>query len=60
MTAAGQDIDVRVSGGCALGPGDSGEALVHLADQCLYQAKHDGRNRIVAGSFRHMPKGVSR
>jgi diguanylate cyclase (GGDEF)-like protein len=51
VTAADQDITVTVSGGCALGPGDSAGALVQLADQCLYQAKHAGRNQIVAGSL---------
>jgi two-component system cell cycle response regulator len=49
LTAAGQDIDVRVSGGCAIGPGGSADAVIHLADQCLYEAKHAGRNRIVTG-----------
>jgi two-component system, cell cycle response regulator len=51
MTAAGQDIAVTVSGGCALGPGDSADAVVHLADQCLYKAKQAGRNRIVTGAL---------
>jgi two-component system cell cycle response regulator len=61
VTAAGQGIDVRVSGGCALGPGDSVEALVHLADQCLYQAKHRGRNRIVTAALpTSFATGVSR
>jgi two-component system cell cycle response regulator len=48
VTAAGQYISVRVSGGCALGPADSADSVIDLADQCLYQAKHAGRNRIVA------------
>jgi diguanylate cyclase (GGDEF)-like protein len=48
MTAAGQDIGVTVSGGCAMGPGDSAGDVVRLADQCLYKAKQAGRNRIVA------------
>jgi two-component system, cell cycle response regulator len=52
VTVAGQDITVSVSGGCALGPADSADAVVHLADQCLYQAKHAGRNRIVTSALR--------
>jgi diguanylate cyclase (GGDEF)-like protein len=51
MTAAGQDIGVTVSGGCAMGPGDSAGDVVRLADQCLYKAKHSGRNRIVADTL---------
>jgi two-component system cell cycle response regulator len=39
---------VTVSGGCALGPGDSPAALVQAADTCLYRAKLEGRNRIVS------------
>jgi two-component system cell cycle response regulator len=51
MTAAGQDIGVTVSGGCAMGPGDSAGDVVRLADQCLYKAKQAGRNRIVADTL---------
>jgi two-component system cell cycle response regulator len=51
VTAAGQDITVRVSGGCALGPADSADTVVHLADRCLYQAKHAGRNRIITSAL---------
>lgn len=43
-------IRVTVSGGCALGPGDSPAALFQLADRCLYSAKLGGRNRIVIES----------
>lgn len=46
ITAAGQDIGVTVSGGCALGPGETIAAVVQLADACLYQAKAAGRNQI--------------
>jgi two-component system cell cycle response regulator len=51
VTVAGQKISVRVSGGCALGPGESADAVIHLADQCLYRAKSAGRNRIVTGAL---------
>lgn len=47
-TAAGQDISVTVSGGCALGPGGSVEELLNAADTQLYAAKAAGRNQIVA------------
>jgi diguanylate cyclase (GGDEF)-like protein len=50
VTAAGQDISVRVSGGCALGPADSADSVIDVADQCLYQAKQAGRNRIVTSA----------
>jgi two-component system cell cycle response regulator len=40
-------ISVTVSGGCALGPGDSVEGLLAAADTCLYQAKAGGRDRVV-------------
>jgi two-component system cell cycle response regulator len=46
MNAAGQDIPVTVSGGCAVGPVDTIEDLVSLADALLYRAKAAGRNRI--------------
>jgi diguanylate cyclase (GGDEF)-like protein len=50
--AAGEvDIEVSVSGGCASSTGDSAEALLHLADTCLYRAKASGRNKIIAASL---------
>lgn len=47
-----QEIRVTVSIGVAsLGDGvDSGEKLVHAADEALYRAKHEGRNRVVVGT----------
>jgi len=46
----GRGITVTVSGGCALGPGESPEAMVQLADAGLYQAKLAGRNRIATAA----------
>jgi two-component system, cell cycle response regulator len=52
LTAGNVDIDVSVSGGCASSIGDSSpDALLHLADSCLYRAKASGRNKIIAASL---------
>jgi len=48
INAAGQQITVTVSGGCALGPTQDPGALIQIADTHLYQAKAAGRNRILA------------
>lgn len=48
--AAGQDIPVTVSGGCAVGPIDTVEELVAQADALLYRAKAAGRDRIVSAA----------
>lgn len=48
VSVDGQRITVTVSGGCTLGPADSPEAMVHLADVGLYRAKSSGRNQIAA------------
>jgi diguanylate cyclase (GGDEF)-like protein len=50
VTAAGEQIIVTVSGGCALGLPDAPEDIIRAADACLYRAKADGRNRIVSAS----------
>jgi len=55
INAAGQQITVTVSGGCALGPTQDPGALIQIADTHLYQAKAAGRNRILAANS---PEGV--
>jgi two-component system cell cycle response regulator len=41
-------IDVTISVGiAALGPGDNPAAVIKRADQALYRAKRDGRNRVI-------------
>jgi len=47
VVSAGASIVITVSGGCAVGPGESPARLVQAADSCLYRAKEEGRDRIV-------------
>lgn len=43
-----KDISVTVSLGCAFAdPGEAPEAVIKKADQCLYKAKKQGRNRLI-------------
>jgi diguanylate cyclase (GGDEF)-like protein len=48
--AAGTTVPVTVSVGVGTFPGDGrdAESLVRAADQALYEAKHQGRNRVIA------------
>jgi two-component system cell cycle response regulator len=42
------NITVSIGIACSLGADDSSEKLLHRADQALYRAKREGRNRVVA------------
>src|SRR4051812_33714840 len=50
LTRAPGSIRVTVSIGlaCSLGGPDTAENLLHRADQALYRAKREGRNRVIA------------
>jgi diguanylate cyclase (GGDEF)-like protein len=48
IVADGREITVTVSGGLVTGPGDSATAVVQLADDCLYEAKMSGRDKIAS------------
>jgi diguanylate cyclase (GGDEF)-like protein len=50
LLPSGRTITVTVSGGCASIIGADFERLVRDADTALYEAKHSGRNRIVAAT----------
>lgn len=55
ISAAGVDISVTVSGGCALGPAESVGGLLQAADTRLYEAKEAGRDQIVPRSRQAVP-----
>jgi two-component system cell cycle response regulator len=50
ISRAPHSINVTVSVGiaCSLGGGDQPDQLLHRADQALYRAKREGRNRVIA------------
>lgn len=50
ISRAPEMLNITVSIGIAssIGGGDSAEQILHRADQALYRAKHEGRNRVVA------------
>jgi two-component system cell cycle response regulator len=52
ISRAPNRLSVTISIGIAgsEGPGDTAAALLHRADQALYRAKHNGRNRVVANA----------
>jgi two-component system cell cycle response regulator len=41
------NITISIGIAATTGPGDNAEALLHRADQALYSAKRNGRNRVV-------------
>jgi len=45
--AQGQEVTVTVSIGGAVCQGESMDELLNLADDALYKAKNQGRNRVV-------------
>jgi two-component system cell cycle response regulator len=50
-------LDLTVSLGiCRLAPGDDAHSLVHRADQALYAAKRQGRNRVMAAKSKRKKK----
>lgn len=50
VVSDGHKIDVTISAGLAVGPADSVTKVIEFADDCLYQAKAAGRNRIVSAA----------
>jgi two-component system cell cycle response regulator len=48
----GQEITVTVSIGGAVSAGESGDELMHTADEALYRAKGEGRDRVVMAARR--------
>lgn len=48
LHASGQPVKLTVSGGLAMfAPSDSADAVFERADKALYDAKHQGKNRVI-------------
>ena len=41
-------VTVSIGMACSVGGKDTGDSLLHRADQALYRAKREGRNRVIA------------
>lgn len=62
VQAAGRDIQVTASIGIAFHSAENpcdAQRLISLADECLYEAKHSGRNRVCHPPFHVDSTGVS-
>jgi diguanylate cyclase len=56
----GQPVTITLSGGlAAFHPGDAGEQVFERADQALYRAKRDGRNRIESEGYEALSEPLS-
>jgi two-component system cell cycle response regulator len=42
----GRILEVTLSAGCSIGPVESLQETIRVADEALYQSKHTGRNRV--------------
>jgi diguanylate cyclase (GGDEF)-like protein/PAS domain S-box-containing protein len=50
IAAAGHEVNLTVSIGATLSRGESTDELIRSADEALYQAKAEGRDRVVMGA----------
>jgi diguanylate cyclase (GGDEF)-like protein len=58
VVTAGLSVPITVSAGCACGPASDPEDLIRRADDALYRAKDEGRNRVVAAEPTDTPSPV--